>query len=236
MKTELLYLENTYKFTETATFVEMRENERGKAVILDRTIFYPQGGGQPSDTGTIKGSSGVFKVTFVGLDPDGTVWHFGEFESGSFSEGETVELSIDEEKRRLHAQIHSAGHLIDVATTLLNIPIKATKGFHFPDGPYVEYEGGVEDAEALKTMLQEKMDTLIAQHIPVCRENITSEEAVAKGMMAPVGKGYRTIGFESHDPCGCGGTHVENSSEIGGVTIRKISSKKGVTRVSYSVN
>lgn len=88
MKTELTYLKNTYVFTETAKVIGFKENEKGKAVILDRTIFYPQGGGQPSDTGVIKNDNGVFEVQFVGLDPEGVVWHFGEFTEGSFSEEE----------------------------------------------------------------------------------------------------------------------------------------------------
>ncbi len=74
MTTELLYLKDTYLFKTVANFVEMRENEKGRAIILDKTIFYPQGGGQPTDSGYIRSASAVFKVTFVGLDPDGIVY------------------------------------------------------------------------------------------------------------------------------------------------------------------
>lgn len=235
MKTELLYLEDTYMFSDTATFLEMREHEKGVAVILDRTIFYPQGGGQPADTGFIKNDQGVFWVDFVGLDEEGVVYHVGAFESGAFTSGSSVQLHINDEKRRLHARIHSAGHLLDVAVAALSLPIKATKGFHFPEGPYVEYDGVVENPESLKPALEEKVNELVQKNIPVERTHLTEEEAHAKGLHAPVGKSVRVINFEGDAGCGCGGTHVRNSGEIGAITIRKLSSKQGKTRVAYSV-
>ena len=235
MKTELLYLEDTYLFKGTAKFVEMRENERGKAVILDQTIFYPQGGGQPTDTGYIRTDKAAFKVTFVGLDPDGVVWHFGEFENGTFSEGEDVSLEIEEDKRKLHARIHSAGHLIDCAVQEMKSNVIPDKGFHFADGPYIEGDGTVEDTETFKSELETKVNEIASKCIPVVKEMLTEEEAKGRGMTAPAGKSVRTIGFEGHKPCGCGGTHVNSSDEVGHITIRKVSSKKGRTKISYAV-
>jgi Ser-tRNA(Ala) deacylase AlaX len=74
--TKLNYLEDTYLFESEATFVEIRENEKGKAIILDETIFYPQGGGQPADRGEITSGDSVFTVNDVRLAEDGIVWHF----------------------------------------------------------------------------------------------------------------------------------------------------------------
>ncbi len=235
MKTELLYLSDTYLFKETATFLEMREHEKGMAVILDRTIFYPQGGGQPSDSGYIVSASGKFKVNFVGLDAEGVVYHVGTFEEGSFQPGESTSLSIDEEKRKLHARIHSAGHLLDVAISSLGLAITPAKGFHFPDGPYVEYDGTVDNPEELKAVLEERINALIVQNITVEKCVIPEEEAAARGLHAPVGKDVRVVNFAGDKGCGCGGTHVTSSGDIGKVTIRKISSKQGKTRVAYSV-
>ena len=235
MKTELLYLEDTYLFTGAAKFLEIRENEKGIAVILDQTIFYPQGGGQPTDTGYIRSANAVFKVTFVGLDPEGVVWHFGEFEKGKFGQNEEVSLEIDEEKRKLHTRIHSAGHLIDCAVQEMNVGVVPDKGFHFVEGPYLEGEGTVEDSESFKTQLEEKVNNLVSENLAMIRENVTEEEAKERGVSAPPGKSVRIMGFEGHQPCGCGGTHVNSSSDIGQITIRKISSKKGRTKISYAV-
>jgi len=236
MKTELLYLEDTYLFTTSATFLEVREHEKGTAVILDQTIFYPQGGGQPSDTGYIRGAQGVFRVDFVGLDAEGMVWHIGEFEEGSFVSHESVVLEIDQGKRILHARIHSAGHLLDVALKSMGTSLVPAKGYHFPQGPYVEYQGEVNDTESLKNVLEQKINELIVQDIPVKKEVLAEEEAEARGLHAPIGKSVRVVSFQGDEGCGCGGTHVTLSREIGTVTIRKISSKQGVTRIAYMLN
>lgn len=235
MKTDLLYLKNTYLFNETAKFMEMRENEKGKAVILDRTIFYPQGGGQPTDTGHINSNNGVFKVKFVGLDHDGIVWHFGEFESGTFADKENVTLEIDKEKRKLHARIHSAGHLIDCVLQNMNVSIKPDKGFHFVDGSYIEGDGELDDKETFKVHLERKVNELVRQGLALNKEELSECEAKEKGIEAPPGKNVRIVGFEGYDPCGCGGTHVSESKDIGHITIRKVSSKKGRVKISYSV-
>ena len=79
--TKLNYLDDTYLLESKATFIEIKENEKGKAVILDETIFYPQGGGQPADTGKIILDNNIFSVTDVRLDENGIVWHFGEFQN-----------------------------------------------------------------------------------------------------------------------------------------------------------
>lgn len=235
MKTALLYLDDTYRFSGTAQFVEMRENEKGNAVILDQTIFYPQGGGQPSDTGYIKSDTGIFKVTFVGLDADGVVWHFGEFESGLFAPGDVVNLEIDEAKRKLHARLHSAGHIVDYALQTVRPDLKADKGFHFAEGSYVEGDGEVEDTEALKQQIEERANEIVKEGLPGHVQSLGETDAKDRGFVAPVGKSVRIVGFGELAPCGCGGTHVINTKDIGRIVIRKIASKKGRLKISYAV-
>jgi len=236
MTTELLYFKDTYLFKTVANFVEMRENEKGRAVILDKTIFYPQGGGQPTDSGYIRSASAVFKVTFVGLDPDGIVWHFGEFEKGTFKDGEGVSLEIDKKKRELHARIHSGGHLIDCAVQDMGTEVTLEKGFHFIDGPYVEGNGEVEDTEAFRLELEAKVNQLIGNQLIMRKEMFSEEDAKNKNISAPPGKSVRVVGFDGHESCGCGGTHVNNSGDIGHITIRKVTSKKGRTKISYTID
>lgn len=163
------------------------------------------------------------------------MWHFGEFEQGEFNVGDEVSLEIDEEKRKMHARIHSAGHLIDCAIDDMGVPLVPYKGFHFEEGPYIESEGVLEETENFKSQLEEKVNQLVSENLAMTRENLTEEEAQERGVSAPPGKGVRIVGFEKHKPCGCGGTHVTNSNDIGHVTIRKISSKKGKTKISYAV-
>ena len=115
--TKLNYLDNTYLFESEAIFIEIKENEKGKAVILDETIFYPQGGGQPADRGEIVSGDNIFAVSDVRLDETGTVGHFGEFKQGEFKQDDKVDLKIDKDRRILNAKLHSAGHLLDCAVS-----------------------------------------------------------------------------------------------------------------------
>ncbi len=135
-KTKLLYLEDFLAVTAEARVEDVIE-ENGKAVVaLDATIFYPQGGGQPYDTGAIESDAGdarfiVEDTRFV----DGVVKHIGHFENRMFVGGERVKLFVDEARRKLHSHLHSAGHVVDMAVAALGLPWIPGKGSHFPQGP-----------------------------------------------------------------------------------------------------
>ena len=236
----LLYLADSYQFTATAVVQSVEENEHGTLLILDQTIFYPQGGGQPCDTGIIVIGDVTFTVNNVRLSPEGVVYHYGVFDQPGVADvsGETVQLSVDEERRMLNARVHSAGHLIDIAVKKIGITgIVPTKGFHNPEGSYVEYDGVLEDAAQYIRSLETAANQLVADDIPIITEDLSPAEAQARGVYAPPGKSARFVYFDGYesDGCGCGGTHVRSTAEIGKITIRKIKSKKGVTRVSYAV-
>lgn len=234
--TKLNYLEDPYLSESEAVIKEVKDTERGKAIILDQTIFYPQGGGQPADKGRIYTEEAVFIVADVRMDEDGTVYHFGEFEKGELSEGNTVKLQIDIEKRLKNTKLHSAGHLLDAAVEKLGITeIKPVKGFHFPDGPYIEYEGVLENPQDYISKVEKAVNQLIAENIELEKEELSNEEAGKRGIWAPPGKSARIVNFKGYKFCGCGGTHVKSAGEIGRITIRKISSKKGKTRIAYLV-
>jgi len=234
--TKLNYLNNTYLFESSAVFIEVKENEKGKAVILDETIFYPQGGGQPADKGQIVSDDVIFSVSDVRLDENGIVWHFGEFENGEFQEGDKLTLEVDKERRIKNTKLHSAGHLLDCAVTKMGIEnLKPTKGFHFPNGPYVEYKGIIENPTDIISKLERIVNELIIEDLQIKKQDLSPEEAKKQGVWAPEGKSARIVNFSGFPSCGCGGTHVNSASEIGKIIIRKIKSKKGVTKIAYSI-
>ena len=176
--TKLNYLDDTYLFESKATFIEIKENEKGKAVILDETIFYPQGGGQPADTGKIILDNIIFSVTDVRLDENGIVWHFGEFQNEGFNKNDKVILKIDSDRRLINTKLHSAGHLLDCAVIKMGIKnITATKGFHFPNGPSVEYNGTIENSAEIIPELEKIVNELIVKNLQIEKQTLSSDEA-----------------------------------------------------------
>lgn len=94
-----------------------------------------------------------------------------------------MDLKIDKERRILNSKIHSAGHLLDNAVGKLQIEgLKPLKGFHFPEGPYVEYEGEVDNPAELIPKLQSTIDSLISEDLVVEIEDLSPEEAKTRGV------------------------------------------------------
>lgn len=240
--TKLLYLDDTYRVTGTGNIVSMQEVEgKGISIILDQTIFYPQGGGQPADQGEIRTKGGAcFAVTDVRMI-DGVVHHFGNLMDGTIIPNEEATLSVNAERRQSHARLHSAGHLIDAAVHLLGLSLTPTKGYHFPDGPYVEYEGEIaaDERENIRVQIEKKANELIQSQLP------TKTTSTNKAGLAEIcsfvpdyvndSKPIRVVTMVPKLGCPCGGTHVKNSSEIGKINLTKIRVKGGQTRISYAL-
>jgi Ser-tRNA(Ala) deacylase AlaX len=232
--TELKYLTNSYLFQDNAKITNIDTDEYGTFIILDSTIFYPQGGGQPSDKGyiTAQNSSNseaaefeVVKCIFDGED----VRHYGMFTSGSLEVGESVNLSIDQELRITHIKYHSAGHFIDYAIGQLKPDWQCTKGHCFPNGAYMEYIGEYDNSEAIRAAIEDKVNEII-------QSKPTIDFKLVEDVKHLSGKPQRIMKIEGYPDMPCGGTHVSSSEQIGKVTIRKIKKTGETFRVSYSVD
>lgn len=221
---------------EMEAMVECVENEDGYVILtLDRTPIYPQGGGQPSDTGTIQGDGYTFAIRKAVL-VEGVVRHQGIVLDGEPSPG-PAHVKIDPERRSLHAALHSGGHLIMTAMFELT-GMRAVKGYHFPDAPYVEFEGML-DEEAkgdVLEALQRRIDEMVESDEEITVESASASELAAEGVYIPAeipaGMPMRivtTCGFRSP----CRGTHVARTGEMAGLRVRRIKSKKGRSRIAY---
>lgn len=239
--TKLLYLNDSYKFEDKAKVLVVQDGENDKKVVLlDQTIFYPQGGGQAYDTGRIENSHGTFHVQEVRFI-DGIVHHIGTFESGSFETSQDVKLHVDKERRMLNTKLQSGGHLLDIALRNIGHNLTPSKGYHFPDGPYVEYDGDIpiEKREEIRAQLEKEVNRLIKEGFEVKTQLVDKEklkelcyfvpEFIPKDKPARVVVIYGKLGLP------CGGTHVKNIKDIGKMTITKISTKSGKTRISYFI-
>lgn len=237
VETYLACLDDSYKFEDTATVVEVKQTEDGRtAVILDRTIFYPQGGGQPADTGTIQSTNENYAVSDVRL-VDGRVYHYGTFAEGSFAPSETVKLTILKDRRMLNARLHSAGHLIDVAVQNLGLNLKPGKGYHFPDGPYVEYEGPVSSKDELPKLIQQEAERLLRQNLPIKVTLADSQKAQELCGELPTyvdkSRPIRVVAIGDSPGCPCGGTHLKELKDLGNMEISKVRTKADRVKVSY---
>ncbi len=237
--TKLIYLEDFNLLVSDAKVIETTQENGKEIVILDKTIFYPQGGGQPYDKGIIDGSSGKFSVEEVRF-VDGIVKHIGKFESGGFKIGEIVKCTVDQIRRALHSRIHSAGHVVDMAVTALKLNWIPGKGYHFPEGPYVEYAGNFDglDKEKLKTDIENLCKKFIEENrttklIFMPKEKM-HEVCHNVPEYLPEGKPARVVMYGNFG-VPCGGTHVNNLSEIKQMTIRKIKAEGSNVRVGYDV-
>ena len=237
--TKLLYLEDFSLLTREAKVVSVSEENGRVVVLLDQTIFYPQGGGQPYDKGVIEGPSGKFLVEEVRF-ADGVLKHIGKFESGSFQIGEIVKCLVDEARRALHSRIHSAGHVVDMAVTALKLDWVPGKGYHFPEGPYVEYAGSLDglDKEKLKTNIENLCNKFVEENretkLLFMDKEKMKEVCHFVPDYIPEGKPARVVMYGDFG-VPCGGTHVSRLSEIRSMTIRKIKTEGDNIRVAYDV-
>jgi Ser-tRNA(Ala) deacylase AlaX len=238
MATELLFLKEMQLLSCEATVRSIEEDAGATHVILDRTLFHPQGGGQPSDCGTIEAESGRFTVTAARLI-DGEVHHVGTLESGRLEAGDTVRLTLDAERRQRMSAIHSAGHLVDLAVQSLDLGWVPGKGFHFPEGPYVEYRGemgGMEQNElvrALEAGCQQAIDDDLETRVLFLTPSELAAYCPVVPYWVPQEGAVRIVLFGDF-AVPCGGTHVARLSQIGRISIRKIKEGRGTVRVSYA--
>ena len=249
MMTEKVYLNQSYKLLTIDAFIKsiykIDDTKHGShSIILDQTIFHPQGGGQPSDIGYILTGTGArFDVLMVIASGD-QVEHYGNFvnqdDEINFTPENIVTLFVDEIKRIYHSRIHSAGHALDAALKRVGLidRLKATKGYHFLDGPYVEYDGDItsQEIENLSDLLNIEMKNIIAEAIDSSvnyLDKITASD-ICKCDVSRYPDSIRVV-YVADFPCPCGGTHVDNTSELGKVTISKIKFKKQKLRISYLI-
>jgi alanyl-tRNA synthetase len=233
--TKLDYLENTYLFKSKAKIINTWENGFWKYIILDRTIFYPQGWGQPTDTGKIILWENTFEVENVRLDENWIVFHYWKYSNDEYfttPENNTCGLEINKETRIKNAQNHTWWHLLDIAVKNIWLSLIATKWFHFDSWCYVEYSWiyNIEEKEEILTKLNLEINNLISQSLKINVDNNSNWKS-------PDGKVFRKVYFEDYKDfwCGCWWTHINLTWELKKIEITNIKNKKWNCKISYKV-
>ena len=222
-KTDLLYLREMEIRQAEARVIKVVPEKRTHAyLILDQTIFHPKGGGQPSDRGVIR--SREYEVTVKkAILYKGVVIHWGKLNLGTPTEGEAA-CVLDWPYRHLVMRRHTAAHLLDHCLAK-SIGRRVQTTDSWLDEPcYVGYAGTVPSEEALRGT--EALATrMIAKGASVSIKFLSSEEAKELLQNAPNYERLpdlseiRTVTIDGCQPIPCGGTHVSNLADIGGVSV-----------------
>jgi misacylated tRNA(Ala) deacylase len=232
--TELLFLRNAYQRECTSTVVDVRDN----AVVLDKTIFYYTGGGQPHDTGLLGGNL----VVDVRKDGD-EVLHYLMEGAALPSVGDIVDCSVNWERRHQLMRTHTAMHVLcgviwnewKVPVTGGNMePLSARMDFELPEVP----EGFLQRVEVL-------VNEAVAANYPIEVSFLPRDTAVededlirTKVSLIPANvKEIRVVDIVGLDKQADGGTHVASTNEVGSVRVVKMENKgKGFRRLRVEIS
>ena len=202
-----------------------------RGVRLDRSIFYPTGGGQPGDTGVLRWDGGEAKVVDTLKAEGGDVLLVLTPDAVRPAVGASVQTVLDWQRRHLHMRMHTALHVMSAV-----IKGNVTGGQVSVDKSRLDFN--LEGEVPTKEWVTEEVNKLIALDRPVTPQWVTDEELTARpelvktmSVRPPMGAGrVRLLSIEGIDLQACGGTHVARTGEIGRVECIKIENKGKMNR------
>ena len=231
--TDRLYYHDSFLYDFDAEVRSVVETPR-PAVILDRTAFYPTSGGQIHDTGWLVSGDEKHRVTETADAEDGHVIHYLEAPLKNAQPGTRVRGEIDATRRRDHMQQHSAQHVLSAAfVRLFNMP---TVSFHMADD-YCTIDLDTPSLSKEQIESAERMaNEIVLDNRPVNIRFVKRDEAAALGLrkLPPSERDQlRLIDIRDFDLTACGGTHVNQTGQIGGVFLRKTEKVRQGYRVEF---
>lgn len=223
---EKIYLKDAY----VKDFEAMVSSVDNGIVELDRTAFYPTGGGQPSDSGTISFGNRTYKVIEVSKSGD-SVLHKMESTAG-LEAGAKVEGHLDWERRYMHMRLHTALHIID-GVVHKSLDGDITGGQIYDDRARMDFDVPGLDRPKVEKLIGAAQE-IVDKKLKVSVKFMSKEEAVAVPGIARTAPGeellhkldtIRIIDIEGFDFQLDGGTHVANTSEVGRIDMVKYENK-----------
>jgi misacylated tRNA(Ala) deacylase len=197
-------------------------------IRLDRTVFYPMGGGQPGDTGILRLSDGSeIRISDTRKDEaSGDIVHIPESEAGADLTGQQVEACIDWDRRHRLMRMHTLMHLLCAV-----VPAGVTGGSVRDGSGRLDFD--LPESTLDKEHITAELNRLVEENHSVSARWISDEELAANpdlvrtmSVKPPMGTGsVRVMEVEGVDLQPCGGTHVAATGEIGRVRVRKIEKK-----------
>lgn len=239
--TRRLYLDDAYikEFKGKIQFVQ-RTNGQYR-VVLDQTAFYPLGGGQPSDTGTIKSEMGEAAVREVRIE-NALVVHVVDQIKGNFKEGDEITGTLDWNRRSALMRNHTLAHLMAEAirkATHLSIEV-VSSGLDVDKARLdLAHEGSL---NPFVPEIENIANQIISENRPVEIKTMPRDEAeeyVTRShenlkTLPPHVRMVRVVEIKNWHACACGGTHVKSTGEIAAAEIlRRMSKGKGIERIEF---
>lgn len=222
--TQELYYENPYLRNTTVKVVANDKDEHGRFFVLDKTIFYPEGGGQPADEGFI----GPARVTDV-QKVDGEIRHYVD---QSLPEA-AYEAAANWSRRWDHMQQHAGQHVLS-AIFDDELSMKTTS-FHLGKERVSIDLDVASISESQLAVVEMKANAVISQRLPISTEWVTQQQAATMELRKPpaVKGSIRLVMIAGIDINACGGTHPNNTAEINLIKIIGTEKAKGGTRVYF---
>ncbi len=234
METLELWWEQPTTLEGSAQVVEITTKENHLALVLNQSLFYPEGGGQPGDQGVIIGPNGTMTVTTT-RKIQGAYCHVGTIE-GTIQAGDTVTMKVDGAKRVYNSRNHSAGHLVSALLEAISpghIPVRAVH----TDKAFVEFQGDI--TANIPDNFEALLNAEAAKNAPVTLKTVAFEEITNCPYVPKTppknNRPWRIMQIEGMIGIPCGGTHVKTMSEVGTIKIEKVVVKDGNTRIYYSI-
>jgi len=226
--TERLYYSDSHLIEFEARVVDITDRVSGwTTVVLDRTAFYPTGGGQPSDTGTLNGARVVECID----DGDKGVLHVVQ----NFAPGrdETVRGRVDWSRRLDHMQQHTGQHILSQA--FINLFDAPTRSFRvLESGCEIDVDLNNPTTEIIERAV-ELANNVIWEDRAITIRSVTANEAAELPLRKePSREGdLRLIEIDGFDLTPCGGTHAYRTGEVGMIAVRAWERAKGLTRIEF---
>jgi len=241
-QTRLLYYEDAYLKEFEARVLVIRKLNSQCGLVLDQTVFYPVGGGQPADTGIIKGRSGEAKVTDVHIDK-GVVIHIAREIVGEISEGDQITGIIDWTRRYQLMRNHTLAHLMAEAVRRATRLTMAIVGSGLDVDKVrldLAHEGSLgpllpEIEKVANDLIRENRQVEIKIMPRAEAEEFVERFHESLKTLPPQVQNVRIVEVKDWHACACGGTHVKNTGEIGiAQVLRRMSKGKGVERIEFT--
>jgi alanyl-tRNA synthetase len=241
MSTVRIYQKDQYETSNQSLVTAVIQKDGVDVIACGESVFFPEGGGQPSDTGTVSSAKGVFDITHAyDEDLESDVWHVTDAPAGTFETGDEVVLTIDWDSRFSNMQRHLGEHML--SGTFDSLFGGVNRGFHMGEDYItidIDLDGRMLTDEELD-LAERTVNEAIWADLPV---TVSWFDDYESSLVMPVRKqvphdgrvSVVTVGDpdDPYDCIACCGTHPARSSEVGLLAVYKCDPNKGMNRIFF---